>query len=177
MTNQVHPWRCIWFYDSLLTLSPEVNPFWTCLMFFRQYSSAHDILSKPRAAFPHNHCWNNRQQWERNESCCNDCHQSSESVLAEPEVRTDDLILKSSMLPNDLQELVLPSSLWNNLTKRTVFFIFMFKGMKLCCYTIIELLSAIIDSQLLTCQKFGQNKIESICRRHINFTWNDKFSH
>ena len=37
----------------------------------------YNILSKPLTAFPHNHCQNNRQQWEKNESCCYDYHQSS----------------------------------------------------------------------------------------------------
>ena len=47
-------------------------------------SIPHNILSKPPAAFPHNHCRNNGQRWERNESCRNDYHQSSERILAEP---------------------------------------------------------------------------------------------
>ena len=34
-------------------------------------STSHNILSKPLAAFPHNHCQNNRQPCEGNESCCN----------------------------------------------------------------------------------------------------------
>ena len=42
----------------------------------------HNILSKPLAAFPQNLCRNNGQQWERNESCRNDYHQSW--ILAEP---------------------------------------------------------------------------------------------
>ena len=46
-------------------------------------SAPHNTLSKPLAAFPHNHCRNNWQQWERNESCCIDYHQSSERMLAE----------------------------------------------------------------------------------------------
>ena len=50
-------------------------------------STPHNILSKPLAAFPHNHCLHNRQQWERNESCCNDYHQSSERKLAEPGIK------------------------------------------------------------------------------------------
>ena len=39
-------------------------------------SPPHNILSKPLAAFPHNHCRNNGQRWERNKSWRNDCHQS-----------------------------------------------------------------------------------------------------
>ena len=45
-------------------------------------SSPHNILSKPLAAFPHNHYGNNGQRWERNEYCHND--QSSETILAKP---------------------------------------------------------------------------------------------
>ena len=46
-------------------------------------STPQNILSEPLAAFPHNHCRNNGQRWERNESCHNDYHQSSERILAE----------------------------------------------------------------------------------------------
>ena len=35
-------------------------------------STRHNILSMPLAAFPLNHCRNNGQWWQRNESCCND---------------------------------------------------------------------------------------------------------
>ena len=47
-------------------------------------TTPHNIFSKTFAAFPHNHCRNNGQRWERNESCRNDYHQSSERILAEP---------------------------------------------------------------------------------------------
>ena len=47
-------------------------------------STSHNILFKPLAAFPHNHCRNNGQQREGNESCRNDYHQSSERIFAEP---------------------------------------------------------------------------------------------
>ena len=47
-------------------------------------STLHNILSKPLAGFPHNHSRNNGQWSEKNESCCNDCHKSSERILAEP---------------------------------------------------------------------------------------------
>ena len=46
-------------------------------------STPYNILSKPLAAFPHKHCLNNWQRWERDESCRNDYHQSSENILAE----------------------------------------------------------------------------------------------
>ena len=46
-------------------------------------NAPHNILSKPLAAFPLNHCQNNGQWRERNESCHNDYHQSSEKILAE----------------------------------------------------------------------------------------------
>ena len=49
-------------------------------------STRHNILSKPLAAFPQNHCRNDGQPWERNESCRNDYlhYQSSERILVEP---------------------------------------------------------------------------------------------
>ena len=40
--------------------------------------------SKPLSAFPHNLCRWHWQRWERNESCRNDYHQSSEGILAKP---------------------------------------------------------------------------------------------
>ena len=49
-------------------------------------STLHNIPSKLLAAFPHNHCRNNRQGLARNESCRNDNHQSSERILAEPRI-------------------------------------------------------------------------------------------
>ena len=58
-------------------------------------STPHNILSKPLAAFPQNHRRNNGQGWERNESCRNDYHQSSERILAEPKVQTSDLLFWS----------------------------------------------------------------------------------
>ena len=39
-------------------------------------SNPHNILSKPLAAFPHNHYRNDGQELERNESCSNDHYQS-----------------------------------------------------------------------------------------------------
>ena len=50
-------------------------------------NTPHDILSKPLAAFLHNHCQNNGQSWERNESCRNDYHQSLERILAKPAMK------------------------------------------------------------------------------------------
>ena len=47
-------------------------------------SNTHNILSKPLAAFSKNHCRNNGQRLERNESCRNGYHLSSERILAEP---------------------------------------------------------------------------------------------
>ena len=59
-----------------------------------------NILSKPLAAFPHNHCPNNRQRGERNESCRNDYNQSSERILAKSGIETN--ILKLCTLPTEL---------------------------------------------------------------------------
>ena len=49
-----------------------------------QYSTQYSFQAT--GCFSHNHCWNNRQQWERNKSCCNDYHQSSERISAEPRI-------------------------------------------------------------------------------------------
>ena len=53
-------------------------------------SNLHNFLSKPPAAFPHNHCGNRWQWWERNESCSNDYHQSfSPIILAQPVIEQE----------------------------------------------------------------------------------------
>ena len=44
-------------------------------------STPHNIVSKPMAAFPHNHHRNNGQRSEIHESCHKDYHQSSERIL------------------------------------------------------------------------------------------------
>ena len=44
-------------------------------------STTHNILSKPLAAFPHNHCQNDGHWWERTESCRNNYRQSLERIL------------------------------------------------------------------------------------------------
>ena len=58
-------------------------------------STPHNILSKTLAAFPHNHCTKIKQQWERNEFCCNNYHQFLGRILAEPRDRTIDLLFSS----------------------------------------------------------------------------------
>ena len=76
-------------------------------------SNLHNILSKPVAAFPHNHYQNNGQWWDRNESCCNAYHQSSERILAkrriEPAVSCSQVLYASSwamkLCKNILQKL------------------------------------------------------------------------
>ena len=50
-------------------------------------STPHNILSKPPAAFPRNHCRNNGQRSARNQSSRNDYHQFSERILAEPGIQ------------------------------------------------------------------------------------------
>ena len=59
-------------------------------------STLHIILSEPLAAFPHNHCWNNGQHWEKNESCRNGYHQFLETILAKPGIKPASNLLFSS---------------------------------------------------------------------------------
>ena len=58
-------------------------------------NTLHNILSKPLAAFQHNHRQNNGQRWERNESCRNYYHQPLERILAKPKVQNSDLLFSS----------------------------------------------------------------------------------
>ena len=62
----------------------------------------HNVLSKALAAFPHNHCRNNGQQWERNELCRNDCHQSSERIWPCRGSNQRPPVLESPMVPTEL---------------------------------------------------------------------------
>ena len=65
-------------------------------------NTLHNILSKPLAAFPHNHLRDNGQREERNESCCNDYHQSSESFGRAQGLDQQPPVLKSCILPTKL---------------------------------------------------------------------------
>ena len=65
-------------------------------------STLHNMLSKPLAAFPYNHCQNNREWQERNESSHNDYNQSMERTLAKPGDRTSDLFSATLMLLTEL---------------------------------------------------------------------------
>ena len=74
-----------WLYGVSRCFQQQYN--YPCFPGVLLNSTPRNILSKPQAAFPHNHCRNNGQQWERNKSCCNDYHQSSERILAEPLIK------------------------------------------------------------------------------------------
>ena len=69
---------------TVFQLNPSGQCTYPCFPGVLLTSTKHNTLSKPLAAFPHNHCQNNGQRWERNESCHNDYHQSSEGIFAEP---------------------------------------------------------------------------------------------
>ena len=58
-----------------------------CFPGFFLNSTSHNSLSKPLAAFLYNHCQNDGQRWERNESCHKDYHQSLERILAEAGIK------------------------------------------------------------------------------------------
>ena len=73
--------RCLTPLSTIFQLYHGGQCTYPCFSGVLLTSTTHNILSKPVAAFPH--YWKNGQQWERNESCCNDYHQSSERILAE----------------------------------------------------------------------------------------------
>ena len=60
-------------------------------------STPHDVLSKP-LTISQNHCRNKGQGRERDESCSNHYHQSSERILVEPGDRTSDLRTENDSL-------------------------------------------------------------------------------
>ena len=83
-------WLIVWclnLFSTIFQLYCVNQCFYPCFPGVLLSSSPRHILSKPLAAFPHNHCRNNRQWWERNESCGNDYHQSSERIVAEQGIK------------------------------------------------------------------------------------------
>ena len=74
-------WQRFWLIDCMVFNSISVilpRPVHLSMLSWSSLTSTpQNILSKPLAAFPHNHCQNNGQQWERNESCRNDYYQFS----------------------------------------------------------------------------------------------------
>ena len=93
--------RCWTSFSTVIQLYRGCQCTYPCFPRILLTSTRHNILSKPLAAFTHNHCLNNGQWWERNESCCNDYHQSSESILAELGIEPP--VLKSATLLTELR--------------------------------------------------------------------------
>ena len=83
MNNWLIVWRLTPF-STVFQLYRSGQCTYPCFPRVLLTSIPHNILSKPMTVFPHNHCRNNGRWWERNESCRNDYHQSSERILAEP---------------------------------------------------------------------------------------------
>ena len=78
-------------------------------------STPYNIHPKSKTAFLHNHCQNNGQQWQKNEFCRNDYHQSYETILAKQGDQTSDLL--SSPVPTDLWGFTIIH--WKDGSKRT----------------------------------------------------------
>ena len=79
-------WICRVFntvFNSILVISRR-SVHLSCFPVVLLTSTPHNILSKPLTAFLDNHCRNNGQRLERNESCHNGYPQSSKRILAEP---------------------------------------------------------------------------------------------
>ena len=70
---------CIVFnavFNSISVIYRSGQGTYPCFPGVPSTSILHNILTKSLAAFPRNHSRNNRQRWERNESCRSDYHQS-----------------------------------------------------------------------------------------------------
>ena len=81
-TDRLIEW-CLKPFWTVFQLYPGGQCTYPCFPRILLTSTPHNVLSKSLAAIPHNYCRNKRQQRERNESCRNDYHQSSERKLAE----------------------------------------------------------------------------------------------
>ena len=86
----LEPYVCKWLnewwlmqFSIVFQIYPRGQCIYPCFPGVLLTSTPHNILSKPLAAFQLNHCRNNGQWWERNESCHNDHHQSLERILDE----------------------------------------------------------------------------------------------
>ena len=84
---------CLVPFSTVFQLHGSGQCTYPCLSGVLLTNTTDNILSKALAAFSRNHCGNNRQWRERNESCRNDYHQSLERILAEP--GTSDLLFSS----------------------------------------------------------------------------------
>ena len=90
---------CIVFnaiFNSISVIVVASAPIHNFLEFFLT-STLHNNLSKPMAAFPQNRYRNNRQWWERNESCFNEYHKSTERVLGGAWNRTSYLLFLTAV--------------------------------------------------------------------------------
>ena len=86
---QIVDWLIFWSltpFSTVFQLHRGSQCTCPCFPGFLLTSTQHNILSKPLAAFPHNRCRSSWQWWERNFSCRNDYHQSSENILAESSI-------------------------------------------------------------------------------------------
>ena len=78
---------------SVISWQPVRLSILSCNSFDQYYVNY--SFPKPMATFPHNHCQNIRQRRQRNESCRNDYHQSTDRILAEPGDQTSDLLFSA----------------------------------------------------------------------------------
>ena len=73
-------WLIVWCLTPFSTLSRRtVHP---PMLSWNSFLPV--IYIKPLPGFQHSHCRNNGERWQRNESCRNNYHQSSERILAKP---------------------------------------------------------------------------------------------
>ena len=133
---------------------------------FDQYASRYS--TKPLAAFPHNHCRNNGQRWERNESCRNDYRQSSETEYWQS--------LGSNQRPPVLKSATLPTELWGSTLVLGYNINYFSKNISRIFLTIYTYISFLVDprSQFFSVQSdldlycFGKKKLQMWIHLAIN---------
>ena len=107
MIGEISPWidqtllgkclivQCVTPFSTAFQLYRRGQCTYPCFCGVLLTSTPRNILSMPLAAFPNNYCRNNGQRWDRNESCRNDYHQSSERILVELADQTSNFLFSS----------------------------------------------------------------------------------
>ena len=115
MISKLIDWSCLMPFSTVFQLYRSCQCTYPCIPGVLLTSTMNNFFSKPLAAFQHNHYHKNGQRWARNESCCNDYHQSQKEYWPSRGSNQQSPVLKSTMLPTALW-----GSAWNPTLYHTI---------------------------------------------------------